>query len=361
MTLLVGVTTSGMWRESGYRTSELGRLYFLLSGLRPVIWTTTTSTPELLRDSSYAYLYASGGTPFAEVNLSSGAVTYLLSDALGSVRALVSSSGALLATTSYDAWGNPRTPGGLFLSTNFGFAGGYLGSQGLYYFIHRYYDPTTGQFISVDPAVNLTQAPYSYAGDNPVNFSDPTGLCVTTWFGCIGPGPANGVSGTLGALWNDTGGKAVSFVYTHRTGFEVGAGLALGVAAAATGVGAVVEGATLTGLLLGGGSVTLGLGASALDYGPCRYHGVKTACVGLALGAIGTFAGAISEVGAGLIFGGVITGDSLTASILGGLSAFGWSVGTAGTIVDGVIGFASGNTSRHAWPVCRPSVILGDS
>ncbi len=80
------------------------------------IWTTTTSTPELLRDSSYAYLYASGGTPFAEVNLSSGAVTYLLSDALGSVRALVSSSGVLWATTSYDAWGNPRTPGGLFLS-----------------------------------------------------------------------------------------------------------------------------------------------------------------------------------------------------------------------------------------------------
>jgi RHS repeat-associated protein len=43
--------------------------------------------------------------------------------------------------------------------------------------IHRYYDPTTGQFLSVDPAVSITGQPYSYAGDDPVNQADPTGLC----------------------------------------------------------------------------------------------------------------------------------------------------------------------------------------
>ena len=42
---------------------------------------------------------------------------------------------------------------------------------------HRYYDPTTGRFINRDPTgygggPNL----YAYAGGNPVNFSDPTGL-----------------------------------------------------------------------------------------------------------------------------------------------------------------------------------------
>lgn len=56
------------------------------------------------------------------------------------------------------------------------------------------------------------------AGDNPVNNSDPTGLCVSTPFGCVGPGPANGISGTLGATWKDTGGKVVSVVHKHWRG-----------------------------------------------------------------------------------------------------------------------------------------------
>ena len=40
----------------------------------------------------------------------------------------------------------------------------------------RYYDPTTGQFLSVDPLVAATNQPYQYAEDDPANESDPTGL-----------------------------------------------------------------------------------------------------------------------------------------------------------------------------------------
>ena len=40
----------------------------------------------------------------------------------------------------------------------------------------RVYDPTTAQFLTVDPAVSVTRAPYNYAGDDPVNRDDATGL-----------------------------------------------------------------------------------------------------------------------------------------------------------------------------------------
>jgi RHS repeat-associated protein len=135
-------------------------------------------TPALLMDSGNAYIYGTGGTaPAEQVSLSSGAVTYLDADALGSVRGVVSGLGALTAAASYDAWGNPVTAGGLTAFTPFGFAGGYTDPTGLVYLINRYYDPRTGQFTSVDPDVAETLEPYAYTNGNPVSDTDPAGLC----------------------------------------------------------------------------------------------------------------------------------------------------------------------------------------
>lgn len=129
---------------------------------------------ELLMDSGNAYVYTGGTTPAEQVNLSTGAARYLVHDALGSVRGIVS-TGALIATTSYDAWGNPLTSGGLTSYTPFGYAGGYTDPTGLIYLISRYYDPATGQFISVDPDVAQTGQPYAYTGGDPVSEADPVG------------------------------------------------------------------------------------------------------------------------------------------------------------------------------------------
>ncbi len=40
----------------------------------------------------------------------------------------------------------------------------------------RWCDPGTGQFLSQDPLVLLTQQPYAYVSDNPLNYIDPSGL-----------------------------------------------------------------------------------------------------------------------------------------------------------------------------------------
>jgi RHS repeat-associated protein len=149
------------------------------------VWDTIKGIPQMIMDSSNAYIYAAGNTPVEQVNLSNGTVTYLAHDRIGSVRGIVNSAGSLIASTSYDAWGDPETSNGLVNYTPFGYAGGYTDPTGLVYLIYRYYDPSTGQFISVDPALSQTLQSYSYANGDPVLNADPTGLWWHN-YGCDG-------------------------------------------------------------------------------------------------------------------------------------------------------------------------------
>jgi hypothetical protein len=59
--------------------------------------------------------------------------------------------------------------------------------------INRYYDPATGQFLSIDPAVAETGQPYAAFGDNPINLTDPLGKIIT-----CGPDACTGNAGSSG-------------------------------------------------------------------------------------------------------------------------------------------------------------------
>ena len=190
-------TSSATYDGDGLRTAATTTPTGGGATTQSFVWNDTTSVPELLMDSGNAYLYGPSGTPIEQVNLSSGTITYLSSDALGSVRGVVSSSGSLTASTSYDAYGNPETTGGLTSYTPFGFAGGYTDPTGLVYLVHRYYDPATGQFLSVDPDVTQTGQPYAYTGGDPVNGTDPLGLfCWEPSIHCL----TSDISGVAGAV-----------------------------------------------------------------------------------------------------------------------------------------------------------------
>ena len=160
---------------NGLRASEISSP----GGTQGFVWNTTSSVPTLLMDSTNAYIFAGSGTPAEQVNLSSGTIKYLLGDSLGSVRGVVTSSGSLTASVNYDSWGNPETSGGLSAYTPFGFGGAYTDPSGVIYLIGRYYDPQTGQFLSVDPMVAQTRQAYVYVGDDPVTARDPDGYIVT--------------------------------------------------------------------------------------------------------------------------------------------------------------------------------------
>ncbi|MGH3303504.1 MAG: RHS repeat-associated core domain-containing protein [Streptosporangiaceae bacterium] len=159
------------------------------------VWSTGPAVPELIMDGTNAHIYDAARVPAEQVNISTGTISYLVADAIGSVRGAVNSSGSLTGTMSYDAWGNPARTGGLTATSPFGFAGGYTDPDGLIYLINRYLQPSTGQFISVDPAISQTLQPYAYTGGNPVSNSDPTGMGQWISFGrwltlpiCIGAG-----------------------------------------------------------------------------------------------------------------------------------------------------------------------------
>lgn len=47
--------------------------------------------------------------------------------------------------------------------------------------VGRYYDPQTGQFLSVDPEVRRTLESFLYSGDDPVSYNDPTGRSCSSW------------------------------------------------------------------------------------------------------------------------------------------------------------------------------------
>jgi Bacterial EndoU nuclease len=72
--------------------------------------------------------------------------------------------------------------------------------------INRYYDPATGQFVSVDPMVNETGQPYLYAGDDPVNGVDPDGLCL------FGGSWCNGIQNAIASTFDNFRHQTASLV-----------------------------------------------------------------------------------------------------------------------------------------------------
>jgi YD repeat-containing protein len=96
--------TAASYDGNGLRASDAAS-----SVSQSFTWNSTTSVPQLLMDSSNAYIYADSGTPIEQVSLATGTVTYLMTDSLGSVRGIVNTAGSAVSTAAYDAWGNPET------------------------------------------------------------------------------------------------------------------------------------------------------------------------------------------------------------------------------------------------------------
>jgi RHS repeat-associated protein len=143
------------------------------------------------------YLVAAGGLVGMHVENSDETVAtrYFHKDHLGSISVITDENGLVLERLSYDAWGKRRFPNGvddpagiIASQTSRGFTGHEeLDAVGLVHMNGRVYDPLIARFGTADPT---TENPfgsqgwnrYSYVGNSPLNFTDPSGYC---FLGCF--------------------------------------------------------------------------------------------------------------------------------------------------------------------------------
>jgi RHS repeat-associated protein len=141
---------------------------FLNGSLGITRQTNASGTTSFIRDPQ--------GTLISMRN-SAGASFYYTTDALGSTILLTDSAQAKAATYLYDSWGNTTTQTGTQATVNpWRYAGGHKDdATGYTKFGARYYAPSIGRFNQPDPSWQ-EQNRYLYAGANPTNNTDPTGL-----------------------------------------------------------------------------------------------------------------------------------------------------------------------------------------
>jgi RHS repeat-associated protein len=121
------------------------------------------------------YFYGVGSD--RPLDLIRGGVSYYYHrDALSSTTTITDASGTNVANHHYDAYGNLMAGSSDTVGNPLRYAGREWDSTtGLIYERARFYDPSTGRFLTPDPL----GGGYAYAGDNPVNFVDPTGMRFT--------------------------------------------------------------------------------------------------------------------------------------------------------------------------------------
>jgi RHS repeat-associated protein len=176
---LTSITTNGATTTYGY--DAFGRR---------VRKTTPSGTSKYLYDGDNLFMELDGsGNPVREYTYypgvdnphsvrQGGQMYYYLTESLGSVIGMVNSAGQVVNEYKYGPWGGLQVSRETVPNPLKFAAREYDVESGLYYERARYYDLETNRFISEDP-IGLEGGlnPYVYAGNDPVNFNDPSGLC----------------------------------------------------------------------------------------------------------------------------------------------------------------------------------------
>ncbi len=196
---------------------------------------------------------------------------YYHSNHQGSITHLTDSNGMIANSYVYDSYGRRLTVAESVIQPYSYTGREYDGESGLYFYRARYFDASTGRFLSEDPIRFRAgdQNLYRYVFNNPVNFNDPLGLRGA--FAGIGGGFGSALGGGIGAGIGATFGAGVGTGLGAAAGASIGG--ALGIVGGPAGIAA--------GTVLGGA-----LGATAGRIGGGLVGGLVGSGIGSAIGSL---------------------------------------------------------------------------
>jgi len=156
-------------------------------------WDTNGSLPTVVSDGSDDYIYGPYNEPVEEIGTTattlSSAPTFMTYTPGNSSWLLTNAAGYETGFYDYDAFGTLSGTQGSAL----GYAGQYQGTSANTSTFEnmraRWYDQETGSFTTRDPDFSETDQAYAYAGDDPVNQTDPSGNGIgihIPLLGCLG-------------------------------------------------------------------------------------------------------------------------------------------------------------------------------
>ena len=123
--------------------------------------------------STIVNMYDYGPDGITSKETSNGDKTLYLKNAHGDVVGMSDTNGNVSTNYRYDAFGNVLSES---MPDRFGYCGEFFDNEsGLVYLRNRYYDSTTGRFITEDPVKDGLNW-YSYCGNSPILNVDPSGL-----------------------------------------------------------------------------------------------------------------------------------------------------------------------------------------
>ena len=174
-----GTTLSFSYNDAGLRTEKT-----VNGSTRRYIWNSSQLMADVGAADAFYFHYSSGGELIGYTYKTAEAETecILVKNQQGDVERVISADGTILASYTYDAWGNVLTSEGSLAASNpIRYRGYYFDTEtSLYYLQSRYYNPAVGRFVNGDSLLNGKAGTigfnlFSYCGNNPLKHVDPSG------------------------------------------------------------------------------------------------------------------------------------------------------------------------------------------